>query len=215
MGALVRGMSPSGKVRDPAALDKALREYAVLIQPWAQQVAATMLAEVYARTGRAWTRMSKEIGQGLRVELTSAPTGAAMQELMQDQVGLITSLPTTAADRVHRLVAQAMIESTRAADIAAEIARTSDVTEARARLIARTEVARAASVLTESRAVYAGGEGYIWRTSGDGNVRDSHREMDGKYVRWDTKPRLSDGTVTHAGQIYSCRCFADPVLPNL
>ena len=108
-----------------------------------------------------------------------------------------------------------MIESTRAADIAAEILRTSDVTEASARRIARTEVARAASVLTESRAVYAGSEGYIWRTSGDGNVRDSHAEMNGKYVRWDTTPRLSDGTVTHAGQIYNCRCFADPVLPDL
>lgn len=200
---------------DPSGLDKALRDYALLLDPWAQHVAASMLAEVYARTGRAWTKLSRDIGQGLRVELNSAPTGLAVAELLKDQVTLITSLPTTAAERVQRLTLQGMVEGTRAADIATEILRTSAVVESRAALIARTEVARSASVLTEARAVYAGSEGYIWRTSGDGNVRDSHREMEGKYVRWDTKPRLSDGTVTHAGQIYNCRCFADPVLPTL
>jgi uncharacterized protein with gpF-like domain len=45
-------------------------------------------------------------------------------------------------------------------------------------------------------------------------VRESHKAMNGKFVRWDSPPTLSDGTTTHAGQIYNCRCYPDPVLPE-
>jgi uncharacterized protein with gpF-like domain len=38
--------------------------------------------------------------------------------------------------------------------------------------------------------------------------------MEGVPVRWDQPPTLSDGTVTHAGQIYNCRCWPEPILPN-
>lgn len=173
-----------------------------------------MVADVNARTGRIWRKQSEDLGKALRQELTTAPTGVAAKELMDDQVHLITSLPTEAAKRVHQLVQMSQLDSTRAESIAQEILRTSDVTEARARLIARTEVARASSVLVQARAEYAGSEGYIWRTSKDARVRDSHAEMEGKYVRWNTPPLLSDGTRTHAGQIYNCRCFAEPVFPD-
>ena len=88
-------------------------------------------------------------------------------------------------------------------------------TVGRARTIARTEVSRAQSALTQARAEYVGSEGYVWRTVGDADVRDSHAEMEGKYVRWDSPPKLSDGTVTHAGMIYNCRCWAQPILPAL
>ena len=82
-------------------------------------------------------------------------------------------------------------------------------------LIARTEVARTASGLTEARARHVGSDGYFWRTAKDADVRDSHRQMEGKFVKWNEPPTLSDGTVTHAGQIYNCRCYAEPVINEL
>lgn len=154
------------------------------------------------------------MGSALRAEIEQAPTGHLLQELLGENVKLIKSLPAQAASRVHQLTTQGLITGQRAEQIAKQVAASGHVTEARARLIARTEVARTASLLTEARARYVGSEGYIWRTSGDADVRDSHKEMEGKYVRWDTKPRLTDGTVTHAGQIYNCRCWAEPVLPD-
>lgn len=214
MGRLVKGLAPDGKPRNPSTLVQLLQQYAALLKPWAQQVAETMLQDVGSRTARQWRKMDEELGRELRNELQGAPTGEATRQLMQSQVDLITSLPTEAAERVHRLVLQGMVESTRASDIAKEILRTEDVTAARARLIARTEVARASSVLTQARAEYAGSEGYIWRTSGDADVRESHAEMEGRYVRWSEPPLLSDGTRTHAGQIYNCRCYAEPVFPE-
>lgn len=214
VGALVKGFAPSGVVKDAQALQNALNSYASLLRPWAQTVALEMLADVNARTERMWHELGQVMGQELGREINEAPTGQRMQELMNEQVTLITSLPTSAAKRVHDLTMSAILDGTRAKEIAKEILDTTLVSETRARLIARTEVARTASVLTQARAEYAGSEGYIWRTSGDADVRESHAEMEGKYVRWSQTPTLSDGTRTHAGQIYNCRCFAEPIFPD-
>jgi uncharacterized protein with gpF-like domain len=100
-----------------------------------------------------------------------------------------------------------------------------------ARLIARTETARTASVLTEVRAKSVGSEGYIWRTSLDADVRPkigtpnfaklntlamgSHRKLEGTFHRWDDPPIASEnGERAHPGQIYNCRCWPEPVLPD-
>jgi SPP1 gp7 family putative phage head morphogenesis protein len=91
---------------------------------------------------------------------------------------------------------------------------TTNVTESRAMLIARTEVAKANASINEARALSVGSEGYIWRTAGDADVRESHAEMDGQYVAWSDPPTLSDGTTTHAGAIYNCRCYSESVLPT-
>lgn len=194
----------------------ALNAYAKLIQPWARSVARYMIADVGRRNTKAWHELGTDMGRALKAELDSAPTGLIYGALMDEQVGLITSLPTEAAKRVHRLTRQGLIESTRAEDIAKEIMRTGEVTESRARMIARTEVARTASNLTEARALFAGSEGYIWRTSGDGAVRETHAALEGTYVRWDKPPKADPGLDPyHAGQGPNCRCYPEPVLPNL
>lgn len=212
----MQGLSPDGKF-EPGTVRKiveTLQSYADMLEPWAESVARYMLSDVETRNAKTWRQVNKEMGQTLRAEIKHAPTGELMQSLLNEQVDLIQSLPLEAAQRVHRLTTEALVTSQRADTIAAEILRTGEVTESRARLIARTEVARTSALLTQSRAQYSGSEGYVWRTAGDFDVRESHAEMEGKYVRWDTPPRLSDGTTTHAGCIYNCRCFAEPVLPD-
>ena len=210
---LLRGMTRGDKV-DADAIIKALRDYSLLIQPWATSVAQYMVADIDRRNRKAWHQHSKELGQALRRELNEAQTGAAQRQLMEDSVRLITSLPRRAAEGVHELVQKNLTAGQRASTLIPKILDLGSKTEWEARRIARTETARASSVLTQARAVYVGSEGYIWRTAGDADVRDSHAEMEGKYVRWDTVPKLSDGTQAHAGQIYNCRCFAEPVLPD-
>jgi SPP1 gp7 family putative phage head morphogenesis protein len=89
-----------------------------------------------------------------------------------------------------------------------------DITESRARLIARTEVARSNSILVQARAESLGSKAYIWQTAEDARVRESHMEMNGKVCYWDNPPMLSDGTQTHPGQIFNCRCIALPLLSD-
>lgn len=191
-----------------------LREYARIIRPWARSVARFMVADVARRNERAWFEVGKQMGRALHVEIQQAPTGMLFQALQASQVELITSLPAQAADRVHALTQAGLVDSRRADDVAKAILATGDVTKARATLIARTEVSRTASNLTQARAQYAGSEGYVWHTSEDEAVRPTHRKMDGKYVRWGHPPK-TDANLDpyHAGCGPNCRCFPEPIIP--
>ncbi|VXB24655.1 Phage head morphogenesis protein [Burkholderia sp. 8Y] len=213
VGELINGFTPGDPSTVPTMTDM-LRRYAEALTPWADATAARMLFDVNRRDEAAWQEQAKEMSRALRDELRNAPTGEIMRALLAEQVTLIKSLPLDAAKRVHDLTLKGIEDSTRAKEISKEIQRLGQVAKSRANLIARTEVARTASTLTQARAEHIGSEGYIWRTSNDSDVRHSHREMNGKYVRWDAPPRLSDGTVTHAGQIYNCRCYPEPVIPD-
>lgn len=175
-----------------------------------------MLADVARRNLRQWEQNSKDMGRALYAEIRQAPTGMLLEALQADQVGLITSLPRKAGQRVHDLATQALVDGRRSTDVGKDILLTGRVTEARARLISRTEVSRAQSNLTQARAMFAGSEGYLWRTSKDGDVRDTHRAVEGTYQRWDAPPKTDKNLDPyHAGCGPNCRCWAEPVLPDL
>lgn len=206
------GVTPAQEAR----LRVALSEYARILKPWAHSVARYMLADVSRRNLQQWEQNSKEMSRALRAEIAQAPTGMLLTALEDEQVELITSLPTKAAKRVHDLSIDALSTGRRHEDVMKDILATGKVTEARARLIARTEVSRAQSNLTQARAMYAGSPGYFWRTSRDGDVRDTHRAMEGVYVPWDEPPKTDKNLDPyHAGCGPNCRCWAEPVLPDL
>lgn len=173
-----------------------------------------MIAEVAARDLKTWTETSKEIGSLLRQEIAESAVGRAMRESLDRQTALITSLPTEAAQRVRDLTIEGISKGTRASEIAAKIMETGEVTKSRANLIARTETSGTATELTKARAESIGSTGYIWRTSGDSDVRPSHRKMAGQFVAWGDPPTL-DGMTGHAGGLPNCRCWPDPVLPKV
>lgn len=212
---LVNGFPPG----DPGVLptiEQLLQRYAEALTPWAERAAAEMLTEVNRRDETAWMQQAAELSRALRQEIRTAPTGATMQALMGEQVSLIKSIPLDAAKRVHKLTIEGIEDSTRASEISKAIQASGDVAKSRADLIARTEVARTASTLTEARALHVGSPGYFWRTSGDSDVREDHRELEGKFIRWDDPP-IADkrtGRRAHAGCIYGCRCYPEPVLSD-
>ena len=210
--ALVRGFAPDGIPRDLPALIRALEEYSRILQPWAESVAAQMLADVLRRDEKAWLLHGRSIGRELGKQLRDLPIGGALRGSQAEQVNLITSLPLAAAERVQKLADQAVQPGRRPTDVAKEILASGSVSRERAALIARTEVAKASSLLTQNRAIALGVTHYVWRTAQDARVRQSHKEMDGKTVSYAEPPLLSDGTRTHAGQIYNCRCFQSPIL---
>lgn len=213
---IVKGLAPDGEVKDVDKMTAMLNNYAEILTPWAKSVANFMIADVARRNGRMWQSMSEEIGRAMAVEIQHAPTGMLYSALMDEQVALIKSLPLEAAKRIHAITGAALTSGRRAEDIAKEILESGNVSAGRARMIARTEVSRTAANFTEARARFAGSEGYVWRTSADGDVRPTHRAMNGKYVRWDLPPKTDKGLAPyHAGCGPNCRCFAEPVLPDL
>lgn len=214
VGHIVEGLTPKDGVPNTEQVNRALRAYAELLRPWAKSVGARMLADVSRRDWAVWKSMAADMSAAMREEIARAPTGEALRQLLEEQVTLITSMPLKAARRCQNLALEAMTEGRRYETIVDEIRRTGKVTQSRAELIARTEVARAASGLVQARSTYVGSEGYIWRTAQDSAVRHSHKKMSGKFVRWD-RPPVTDGMHGHAGQLPNCRCYPEPVLPEL
>lgn len=209
---LLRGFA-AADIAAASALRSALEHYARTLIPWAEKVGARMVAEVAARDERAWMRTANAMGAALRQEIATAPTGAVMRERQAEQVRLIKSLPLEAAERVHEVAREGIAKGWRADRVADAIMEGGNVTRSRAELIARTEVGRTSTLLTQARAEHVGSTGYIWRTADDSDVRASHREMAGKFVPWDKPPTL-DNMTGHAGTLPNCRCYCEPVIPE-
>lgn len=212
VGNIINGFPPGDPSAEPT-ITHMLSRYADLLNDWALSTASKMIADVNVQDRKAWATLTEQMSQALRQEIRTAPTGKAQQALLAEQVTLIKSIPLDAAKRVHELTLQGIEDGTRASEIAKEIQRSGEVSESKAKVIARTEVSRTASTLTEARAKAVGSEGYIWRTSGDSDVRHSHAEMNGKFVRWDSPPTL-DKMTGHAGCFPNCRCYPEPVIPE-
>ena len=201
---------------DTRALVEQLNRYSDTLRPWATAVAQRMQKEVARRDTAAWESLASTMGRTLRREIESAPVAAVMRDKLAETVDLISSMPRVAAERVQKLATQAMLGSMRADVLKDEIARSGKVSAAHARTIARTELARNASLLTESRALYIGSPGYFWRSIEDSDVRPEHRKLNGKFIPWD-KPPVVDrktGRRAHAGQDINCRCWPEPVIPE-
>lgn len=193
---------------------QALQAYAPALTGWATSVADRMIRDVDRIDRREWYGRSQEISKLLDAEIQGAPTGATYRKLQAEQVSLITSLPTKAAERVNKLAIEGVIKGQRADQIAAAIMETGEVTKSRANLIARTEVARAQANLTQARAEYVGCTEYIWRTVGDSDVRHDHKVLNGKVFRYDSPPIADEASSTRSnpGCIWNCRCHADPII---
>ena len=229
VGELVAAFDPKNP-RHVHRLVDLLHRYAEVLTPWARATASKLITEVSRRDEKAWARYGAELGLELKEQLRTAPVGAELAKLLDEQVTLITSLPVEAGRRVQRLATEAITDPTRWTELAAEIMRTGAVTQSRANTIARTETSRAASGLTQIRATHLGSPGYQWVSILDADTRPaigsknfasmntlakgSHRKLNGTIHRWDEPPIAApDGTRAHPGGIYNCRCFAIPILP--
>ena len=129
---------------------------------------------------------------------------------------LIKDIPTKTMNQIQQLSTQALLSGKTVSDMTSEVydimSERTDVTDSRAKLIARDQVAKLNGQLTQQRQLDIGVEGYIWRTVGDERVRDTHEEVDGQYFSWDSPPSETDDN--HPGEDYQCRCWAEPVLPE-
>ncbi|RZG63932.1 MULTISPECIES: phage minor head protein [Acinetobacter] len=197
-------------------IQASLNEYSSTLHHWAQNAAGKIMTDVALRDEKTWLIYAQDMSRGVRDQIRNTDIGAVYQGLLNDQVRLIKSLPLEAAQRVHDLSTRALIEGSRASEISSLIMATGHVTKSRANTIARTEISRATTLFTEARAKDLGSNGYIWRTSEDGDVRHEHDELNGVFVPWD-KPPIVDkksGRRAHAGCDINCRCYPEPVIPG-
>ena len=126
-------------------------------------------------------------------------------------VGLIKTIPQDSLDKMREVIYDGFTKGRLTKDIAKDIQHIYGVSKNRAKFIARDQIAKLNGQIQRAQQMDAGIEEYIWSTSGDERVRQSHKELNGKKCRWDDPPENSDGRKCHPGEDYNCRCVGRPV----
>jgi SPP1 gp7 family putative phage head morphogenesis protein len=191
-----------------------------LMDLWAREAAEQMALERYKSNSRSWREAAQEalrgqlVRQGLEGDLTG-PIGERVAEIVDQNAKLISSLP----EAIAQLASEEMLGRARRGQRADEPSTMlSRIARWQARRLARTEIAKAQSAITQARAEDMDLPWYAWRTVKDERVRPSHRRMEGVLVRWDDSPSPEDliGVRSYGdyapGGIFNCRCSAEPLL---
>lgn len=133
-----------------------------------------------------------------------------MSAFAAENVNLISSLSGDFFQDVQDKTLRAIGEGQRWEDIADEIKESYGVSQSRANLIARDQVGKLQGQLTQLRQEDIGISKYIWRTAGDGRVRESHRDNANKIFAWSDPPATGN-----PGEDYQCRCYGEPYLGDI
>lgn len=208
---------------DTPEMNRLLEQYSKKIGPWARTQSAKMLAQVQKSNKRAYQNKSKALSTAITLEADDSHIGIIARALLEEQVALIKSIPIEAGRRAQEIALKNILSGTRArpdedtvAQLQKEMGMSEEVAINRAKLIARTETARANAAINQVRAMSVGSGQYRWHNSGDASVRHSHKTLRGKRLQgmifsWDDPPTLDDGMTGHPGTFPNCRCFAEPV----
>ena len=173
---------------------------------------ATKIAQGLLIRGNAQNaqEVAKDLKRQTGVDLqgylnNSGKVAEKLEQLTAANVQLITSIHSQYLDKIQSAVMQAQVKGTPSKELAKQIKEIGGVTEKRAKLIARDQSAKINASLTRARHEEMGIKQYIWSTSGDERVRDSHAANDGKIFSYDDPPATG-----HPGDEINCRCVAIP-----
>jgi SPP1 gp7 family putative phage head morphogenesis protein len=160
-------------------------------------------------------RLKAAIKAAVKVDVTSIFANdpalrTAMSKAVKDNVALITSIPPQYFEKLEKAVSENFVQGVRYEHLQSEVERIADVTESRAKLIARDQTSKMNSAFNKERQTSIGIEKYQWQTMEDERVRESHAEMDGQECRWDSPPEV-DGENVNPGEAIECRCLGSPL----
>lgn len=193
-------------------------------QRYAEATARTITTQLFTDAGRTWRQAAAEnslgrVIQGSLLNELTGPVGGALIDQIRRNAEIIKTLPLDLSKIITRYIQEESQKGRRASEIAQEIQlQFPEKSKARAELIARTETSKTSTALTRARAEEIGVDWYVWRTSEDQRVRDSHKKMAGVLVCWSDppSPELLAGEKSlgkyHAGEIFNCRCYPEPLI---
>lgn len=127
-------------------------------------------------------------------------------------VDLISSIPQNSLEKMKNIVLEGYLEGKPSKTVIKEIQNSYSVDKRKACFIARDQLAKLNSNITQHQHRDAGVSKYRWSTSMDSRVREGHKSLNGKEFSWDEPPIVDKkGRRCHPGEDYECRCVAIPV----
>jgi SPP1 gp7 family putative phage head morphogenesis protein len=195
-----------------SVIEKALLAQGKGLNAYALKKATKFVGKTNKFNRKKWvSEINKLAGIDIRGILNDETIKAQLLDSVDANVKLIKTLqPEYLAD-----VRAAVLEGTKRGDdffsIKKRVAKLKSTHERfRPKLIARDQSNKLTGDLNRIRQQDIGVEKYIWRTSKDGAVRDSHRDNDGKEFFWNSRPPETG----HPGEDIQCRCIAEPVFDD-
>lgn len=123
---------------------------------------------------------------------------------------VVTPLGDKAISQIEDVVTEGFRTGRRHEQVAKDINERVGVMRSRARLIARDQTNKANGRLMRAKFEDVGLTHYIWKTSRDERVRDTHAANEGKVVSWTNPPPLTG----NVGDDINCRCTSAPYFPT-
>lgn len=214
-------------LEDPTEILMTIHEFAnsESFERYSKAAAGMMVTHLFSDAGKTWREAAhansngRMIYEALKKEL-EGPIGNIINYQIQENAKLIKSLPEDIARQVNQHILNETFKGKRSSDIAAEIKEMfPDASEAKASLIARTEVGKTSTALTQARSQQMGINWYVWRTSEDKRTRDAHKLMDKVLCSFNDPPAPEQ--LNHEkhvpghygpGEIWNCRCYPEPII---
>ena len=156
---------------------------------------------------RFFESLTKSFGVDIQTLIDDEGLTETLSASVEENVSLIKSIPEQYFEKVEQAVFRNLASGS-TDGLLAEIQKIGDVTESRARLIARDQNSKLNSRLTKARQEALGVEEYRWVTAGDERVRKTHRDNNKQVFRWDSPPDETG----HPGEDIQCRCIAQPII---
>jgi SPP1 gp7 family putative phage head morphogenesis protein len=218
-----------GNAKDPQIIISRLNAYAQRpeYKAWCDELALNMTTQVNEGVSATWRKAALKAGRGNEfysaiLKDLKSPLGGEFFQTVRENANLIKTFPLDVSRELTDFIARESAEGRRSGDIMNDLVKKfPETAKSRLNLIARTEVSKTESALTQARASSLGLNWYIWRTSEDKRVRSSHAHMDGMLINWNDPPSPEElfpdkdskpyGRY-HAGATFNCRCYAEPVV---
>lgn len=157
-------------------------------------------------------QLQRQLRAAVRVEvpIRDVRLGPKIETFTERNVKLITSIPRRYFDEVEGLVLDAVEKGQRWETLAGLLEDRFDVSESRAKLIARDQVGKFYADLSRARQESLGVTQFIWRTDRDERVCPICGPLEGETFTWADAPEGGPGQA-HP----NCRCYAEPDLEAL
>jgi SPP1 gp7 family putative phage head morphogenesis protein len=167
-----------------------------------------------AALGQAFSHIDRTTRDGLQRQIERL-TGRSLwlgvhntgllESFVAEHGKLIKSVQREHLDKLSFAINRGIREARLQKDIVKDIRSMTNLGKKRAQLIARNAPLQYSGALTKYNQISAGIKSYIWQSSRDERVRDSHRKLDGEIFSWDEPG-------PHPRSEVNCRCDAVPLI---
>lgn len=155
-------------------------------------------------------RLKKSIEDSIGVDISpilhQEQIAEAMRVATDANLALITSIPPKYFEKLDAIITQNFVDGVSLQSMWKSVQHIGDITESRAKLIARDQTSKMNGAFNRVRQTSLGIRKYIWIGMQDGRERETHEANNGTVCEWDNPPEETG----NPGDDVNCRCTGAP-----